>query len=350
MKVLVVGSDRKRIEAGNGEPFKQACRELGASLVKANIEIVIASDSSNTADCYVLEGAAQIEGRHRIWILRPGIDEIPFSKHIVTYSARFEFIPKRINSPTWSAGRIAQIQAADAVLLIGGGNGTRTVGYMAPALEHPVLLIGSFGGAARELWPEMEPFYNHLGDLSERVLALRQTWHSSHADLATQAIEELVKRRLFKLRPRLPLGVYLSMLVTCLFVWVILFANPWMDIGESPSSAVYFFFGILAVAGILGTLLRNNLRLIFDPTAKFSWNEMLIELGAGLVLGFTLSLLYLASAITVAGTTKALLIPKDKDSFQRAAVVMTLLGLGGGLMIEQAADRVRHWFTDELRH
>jgi hypothetical protein len=103
---------------------------------------------------------------------------------------------------------------------------------------------------------------------------------------------------------------------------------------------------MLAIAGILGTILRNNLRLIFDATAAFSWNELLIELGAGLLLGFALALLYLVGSLTITGKTESVLLPGTPGDFQRVAVIMTLLGLGGGLMIEQAADRVRRWFND----
>ena len=39
-------------------------------------------------------------------------------------------------------------------------------------------------------------------------------------------------------------------------------------------------------------------------------------------------------------------LPESKEAFQRVAVVMTLIGLGGGLMIERAADRVRRWFLE----
>ena len=103
---------------------------------------------------------------------------------------------------------------------------------------------------------------------------------------------------------------------------------------------------MLAVAGILGTILRTSLRLIRDDTATFSWNHLLLELAAGLLLGFALALLYLVGSITVSG--KAELLTADPGGFQRVAVVMTLLGLGGGLALEQASDRVSRWFDDQF--
>jgi hypothetical protein len=169
-----------------------------------------------------------------------------------------------------------------------------------------------------------------------------KNWQSENANLAVQVLKELVRRHVFRSKPRLPLGIYLTLLVACLGTWVFLFANP-------LNHALYSFFAMLAVAGLLGTILRNNLRLIFDPTAIFAWNELFIEVGAGLLLGFALALLYLIGALTITGKTEAVLLPADAADFQRVAVVMTLLGLGGGLMIEQAADRVRRWFTERLQ-
>lgn len=341
MKVLIVGSTHNKSTESMRETFVEACRALGAALARADIEIVVGSDSANTADRYIVEGAATVEGRHRVWILRPDSDETPFADQLAALSERIEFVHKRLRG-SWSAGRVPQIQAADAVLLIGGAGGTLTTGYVAPALERLVLAIASFGGAADELWPHLEPYHNGLGDLSHHVGNLREHWQPENADLAVRIIKELVRRRVFRRQPRLPLGIYATFLLLCLVGWVVLFTNP---LGH----AAYSFFAMLAVAGFLGTILRNNLRLIFDPTATFSWNELLIEMGAGLLLGFALALLYLVGALTVTGKTAAVLLPESDGDFQRVAVVMTLLGLGGGLMIEQAADRVRRWFTERFQ-
>lgn len=226
------------------------------------------------------------------------------------------------------------------MVVIGGGSGTLTCGYIGPALEKPVLSIPSFGGAAETLWSELQPYYGRLGEVSDRIGNLARNWTASNADLAVLAVKEMIARRTFKATPRLPLGIYMVTLVTCLALWVILFTKQF-------EPAAYSFFSLLALAGLMGSILRNNLRMIFDPTALFSWNELLIEIGAGLLLGFALALLYLIGALTVTGST-ATLVPADTAAFQRVAVVMTLLGLGGGLMIEQAAERVRRWFLTRL--
>jgi len=340
MKILIVGSTHDAIVAAKRDEFVAGCRQIGAALARAGMDIVIGSDSENAADRYVFEGVASVKGHHRVWILRPEQGETTFVEKAASFSGDIEIFQKRLRGQ-WSAGRVPQILAADAVLLIGGAGGTLTAGYVAPALERPVLAIASFGGAAAKIWPEFEPYYNQLGELSHKIGALREQWNPADAELTANVLKELIKRRIFKTKPRMPLGIYMTSLVLLLFLWVFLFAKPFAD----PS---YSFFGMLAVAGLLGTFLRNNLRLVFDPTARFSWNELSIEIGAGLLLGFSLALLYLAGSLTIVGSTQAVLLPVGSGGFQRAAVVMTLLGLGGGLMIEQAADRVRGWFSNGL--
>jgi hypothetical protein len=338
-----VGSLRDPRFISKDDEFIAACRELGAALARAGIEIAVGSKSkeANVPDGHVIEGAAKVDGRHRIWILRPESDGLPDASSLDTGEGRIEILPRRVRG-TWSAGFVPQILAVDAVLLIGGGNFTKTCGYVAPALERPVLAIASFGGAAKELWSDLEPYYGRLGKLSDQIGNLgEEGWESKNADLAVDSIKELVRRRIFKTKPRLPLAIYMFLLLACLFAWVFLFANP-------LEQRIYSFFAMLGVAGFLGTILRNNLRMVFDPTASFSWNELMIEVGAGLLLGFALALLYLVGSLAITGEATKFLVSPENEDFQRISVVMTLLGLGGGLMIEQAADRVRGWFTERL--
>ena len=300
------------------------------------------SKNENVLDGHVIEGAAKVEGRHRIWILRPESNGLPDASILDTGEGGIEFLARRVRG-TWSAGFVPQILAVDAVLLIGGGDFTKTCGYVAPALERPVLAIASFGGAAKELWSDLERYYyRRLGRLSDQIGNLgEEGWESKKADLAVDSIKELVRRRIFKTQPRLPLTIYMFLLLACLFAWVFLFANP-------LEQRIYSFFAMLGVAGFLGTILRNNLRMVFDPTASFSWNELMIEVGAGLLLGFALALLYLVGSLAITGEATKFLVSPENEDFQRISVVMTSLGLGGGLMIEQAADRVRGWFTERL--
>ncbi len=211
---------------------------------------------------------------------------------------------------------------------------------MAAALERPVLAVAGFGGGGAMVFENFQADYRKLGQVSDEIDALSRGWSPGSAQLIASSLKELVRRGAFKTKPRLPFGLYMGLMLLCLVSWVVVFNS-----GSIPYS--YSLFIILGVAGLLGTMLRNNLRMVFDPTARFSWNELLIEIGAGLLLAFALALLYLVGAVTIKGSAEVM-FPTGPAEFQRVAVVMTLLGLGGGLMIEQAADRVRGWFLERF--
>src|SRR5215813_3331131 len=107
MKVLIVGSTHNEPTKSTRDAFITACREIGAALARAKIEIVIGSASPNSADRYVLEGVASVEGRHKVWILRPNSRDTPLQHDIDEFGQRIEVVQKRLQG-SWSAGRVPQ--------------------------------------------------------------------------------------------------------------------------------------------------------------------------------------------------------------------------------------------------
>jgi hypothetical protein len=346
MHILFVGSSRHLVEGDQRSDFQQACREIGEACAKQKVTIIVGSDKPNTADRYIVEGAAQTDPKLLngnlpiIWVIRPDYGTTPFNEK--EFAGKIAVQYRRFQG-AWKSGRVPQIVVADAIVLIGGDEGTRISGHVALALNKPVLTVPFFKGAGQEMWAVFEPFYRSLGDANE-INALKETWKNGNAAIVITGVKQLVKRRVFDPRPRMPMGIFLTMLLTCLTVWTYLFAQTPIR-GFSP---IYSYFVMLAVAGILGTILRTSLRLIRDDTATFSWNQLLLELAAGLLLGFALALLYLVGSITVSGKVELLTDDPGGSGFQRVAVVMTLLGLGGGLALEQASDRVSRWFDDQF--
>lgn len=335
MKVMIVGS-RHNLVGVELAVFAQACQEIGAALADSGIGIVIASEHQDYADRHVLDGVAEAQQPQPVVLIREDEEK---REHIDDLArSKIRLTSRRVRS--WLAGRIPLILEADAVLVIGGGDRSASTGAMAVALEKPVLAIGSFGGAGETLLGQFEPSYSKVGRVSDDIDALGGSWSANSAQLVPSVLKELIKRGAFRTKPRQPFGLYMGLMMLCLATWVVVFNTDRLAYS-------YSLFIILGVAGLLGTMLRNNLRMVFDPTARFSWNELLIEVGAGLLLAFALALLYLVGAVTIKGSAEVM-FPTGPAEFQRVAVVMTLLGLGGGLMIEQAADRVRGWFLDRF--
>lgn len=340
MRILIIGSTNM----DNGEKvkpeFSQACKELGAALARERFEFVIGSSNVDTADRYVLEGAATAPGTHRVWIYRPDKGDTPELPTCDPAVAKFEVFYKRLRGP-WAAGRLPQLQVADVVLLIGGGRGTAQVGYAAMALGKPTVSIGGFKGAAEELWPFLEPFYQRVGRLNDEIGNLREKWKPDYADLVVRVARELVRKGAFRQR-NTRVAILALVLNVLLFVsWVWFFVSP-------PFIWQGAIFALLAISAFLGTSLRVALRDVADPTEQKSIEVVIAELSAGLVLAFALAMLYLAGSFTFTGKFQPFTDQSKIDDYQRVAVGLTLIGVAGGWLLEKVAERLSHALGDPL--
>lgn len=353
MKVLIVGSmtpfkddDEKR------EEFKNACIEIGGALARNKLEILVASSSLLSADLYVVKGASKIDGRHRISVLRPLIGSEPeFDKEYIDVQ-NLDISVKRLNG-NWSSSRVPQVLAADVVLLIGGENGVRTVGHVAQALEKPVLAIRSFGGASEEIWRIVNTKYEQSLSQNDAYHVLNESWKDGNGEKVVQVLRDLYSIQPFRIKKRMPFAIYNLSLILFLSTWVWIFTNIGQFTDSKNEGSVnviqsHWFFFITFIAGILGVMLRTNLKLMFDKAARFTWNELFIEIGTGLLLGFAMTLLYLTGSVTFSPNQNSGVVPQTIDAFQRISLIMTLLGLGCGLKIELAAERLRSWFSDRM--
>jgi len=342
MKVLIVGSLHFEDAEAKRDAFITACRDLGRALARAGLELVVGSESPNTADKYVVEGAIEVPGSRKIVVLRPEGKEAPFLKEREANQGRIEFIYQLMKGP-WTSVRVPQVLAADVVIVIGGGRGAAQIGDVAPALGRPVLAIPSFGGAANDLWQTLEPFYKQLGSLQQKLGNLRVAWQPDNADLVIQILRESLRLRVFR-REGDSMTPQIGFVATVLFLlgmWVWVFASP-------PSPKVIAFFSLLGISAFLGTGLRNALGLLSDPTRRLSLNNMLSEVIAGLLLAFSLAVIYLIGAFTITGKFEFISSTAKTEDFQRIALAMTVLGLTGGWLIERVAENLRQWFADQL--
>jgi hypothetical protein len=331
MKVLIVGSLNYPEGKQLANEFIEACHAIGAQLALAGAEFVVGSSNPGTADRYVLEGAATVPGTHRVWIFRPDDGDTP---ELPAGDAKTKFVRyhKRIRGP-WAAGRLPQMESADAVVLIGGARGTTQVAYAAIALGKPAVSIGSFHGAAEELWDQLESFYLRAGRIRDEIGNLREKWQPEYAELVVRALTVLVRRGAFRRSdPRAALLI-LILNVLLFAAWVWLFVNP-----RFPLQAA--IFALLAVAAFLGTSLRVALRAVIDPSEQKTTDVVLAELSAGLVLAFGLAMLYLAGSFTFTGKFQPFSSPSPDDDYRRVAVGMTIIGIAGGWLLERVAERL----------
>lgn len=103
-------------------------------------------------------------------------------------------------------------------------------------------------------------------------------------------------------------------------------------------SAVYI---VLLVGVLLGVLLRVHLveiGLIEQPsTRKGDDGWLFANVGASVILAFILALFYLIGSNVLYGKAPSLTLGED---YQRAAVALTMLSIGAGLLLEETAKEV----------
>jgi hypothetical protein len=135
------------------EEFRAACEELGRELARREQTLIVGGQSKNTADWHVVNGVVSVRGnsgeRHAIEVVRPEYDRDAYSELARQYPKLFSFPPR--SSRNWGETHLWQIRTADAVITIGGGDGTYLAGVASIVAEKILVPIGCFGGASERL-------------------------------------------------------------------------------------------------------------------------------------------------------------------------------------------------------
>lgn len=172
----------------------EACRELGSRLARNRHSVIVGSEKKNSADYHVVHSMLdQLEESHAPlpWIeVIEGIE----SKKPLYQSERENKKYHRFFSPInraaggrsiRSAEKIMAVQKADAVITIAGLNDTWTGGIAAIVAKKPVVPIGTFGGASRQLLQALDSLDHALKspDSSRKFSRLGdQVWNSDLID------------------------------------------------------------------------------------------------------------------------------------------------------------------------
>lgn len=338
MKVLVVGSMHFHGAEEVRQTLEAACRELGAVLAQRGHTVIVGSESKNTADRFVVEGAIGISDHTRIIVYRPDDDaRPPFAAERDSHRhVRFTY---RRSPGDWSAGRVYTLWEADVVILIGGGRGTAQTGYSAPVLQKPVLPISSFGGTSAEIWPEVGRFYRAAGTTEDDLAPLREPWGPSTAEAIVKLAESLYRRNPFKRRAEIMPLLTLALCLALLALWIGLI------LGFIPLQRSVAVLGLLVIAAFLGSGLRSSVRLVADDALTVTPRDFIRQTTAATLLAFVLYLIYLAGGVVLTGDFVALSTDKD---FNRVGVSVSLLGIFAGFLIEEAVEQVRKWLRDRF--
>lgn len=159
MRVAILGSWREHVRQyrlrEDRAQFSAACEEIGRELARRGQIAIVGGESENTADHHVVNGMIRVLGgsaeRPVIEVIRPEHDRSAYRSFAQKYPKLFSF-PPRLNR-AWGEAHLLQLKDADAVVTIGGMEGTYLAGLAAVVAKKTVVPIGSFGGGSEKLLP-----------------------------------------------------------------------------------------------------------------------------------------------------------------------------------------------------
>jgi hypothetical protein len=159
MRIGITGSwrpkDREVWEfRSDFKTFKQACRQLGVALAQSEVEITVGSDSDSTADKHVVDGYLSHHSRpDSIRVLRPQNASDPFPELYKQHPPAFVYLPGL--SSTWRHTRQQFVADVDALVTVGGGDGTYQAALELRLTRKKLVPVGGFGGASARLLAEL---------------------------------------------------------------------------------------------------------------------------------------------------------------------------------------------------
>src|SRR5579862_330067 len=186
MEILVKGSFKPNpnaTDSGYSEKkarFATACRELGTALARKNHTILVGipkwgdlQDGSVVAS-YVIDGANKAplakDGKpHEVIFYAPlerepdDLTDIPDTLSEFKKMTNIHLVEDTLGKGAWASAMIKDVYICDAIILIGGGEGTAGLGYAARSMDKVVVALPAFGGAAADihegvLCPEYEEY------------------------------------------------------------------------------------------------------------------------------------------------------------------------------------------------
>lgn len=371
--------------------FAAACRALGAAFAASDWAIMVGlpdwrklHDQETVAN-YVIAGASSVPlaegGRaHDVKFYgprecelkqEPGTSNAKESKAVAHAKAEVPITvddARKLPNLHFEQGAIAlgnniarlipNVSNVGAVVVIGGGDGSATIGYAAYSMKKPVIAVTGFDGTAEQLErdvlrAEYEHYREHVGLAEEDLSALRATWSPDSTDATNRQNAAKVVRVTSLLvrawgqtetqtRKTLKFADWALMLLLPAWLGIYLLGNSLAKealAAVSTSGGVSSFttqvavvlFALLWITALLGCGLRllsdyrRGLLMRLEPL------EVLTETVLAMVVAFGLCLFYLIGGISITGEVVALAADTTKN-FTMLAISMSLLGLAAGFL------------------
>lgn len=313
-----------------GDPAA-ACTEVGAELLRSGCDLLVFSSDDKYAEPHFIAGyvaAANADTPGRI-VARPARHQ-DFALNLPQDTA-VELQVLQDTSIEWEVAYYRSLLAADAVVLVGGGRSTLNAGVVALAQRLPVLPLAAFGGAAEQVWVNLDRDQHGVGD--DDVALLRAPWSAGSAARVVAHLRREIERRQTERdqarrdaarsarSARVGLAVAAAAVTGALAT--IAFAGP---AGPAGGRALGLLLAGPMLAAIAGAIIRDSFG------AEQRWGRAAVHgLGAGVVS----VLLYVASQLL---TVPGLL---DQLDARRLLFFVIPLGFAAGFTFDLVYNRIR---------
>jgi len=159
MRIGITGSwqEKDRVTWGlrsDLQCFSSACHQLGMAFAQSGAEITAGSDSGFTADKYVVEGyLSNYSKALAVRVVRPQKGPTPFSELHSKYPQAFTYLTGV--SSKWRHTRQKFVADIDALVTVGGADGTYQAALELRLTKKRLVPIGGFGGASSRLLADL---------------------------------------------------------------------------------------------------------------------------------------------------------------------------------------------------
>lgn len=134
--------------------FKDACHQLGSAIAQSGQAITVGSDSGFTADKYVVQGyLSNYSDALSVRVVRPQKGPEPFTDLYSSHPRSFVFLTGP--SSTWRHTRQQFVSDVDALVTVGGADGTYQAALELRLTRKRLVPVGAFGGASSRLLAEL---------------------------------------------------------------------------------------------------------------------------------------------------------------------------------------------------
>jgi hypothetical protein len=233
----------------------------------------------------------------------------------------------------------ANMQDADAFILLGGGPGTGLTGQTAAYLGKPVVALRGFGGAARDSFDlVLSSFYRELNVQSTDMVALTKAWDSDPAknrDDAESVVRFMADLKAALSRREVPefraQRNFLLILPITLLIWVLIF----ISLPVLTPAVAYIL--LLILSAVLGTGLRLLPTMQSKNAPPFTPLFIWMQLTLSILVAFGLMLVYLIGGISFTGSMVDLVTSGNSA----IATGLSVIGFAAGFLLPIARLRTQ---------